>query len=120
MSENPTLYDTLDELDAGIFTNKVAESLKKVALGVVNHGKKGSVSITLDLEQMGDSSVQIKHTVKFSQPTKNGKASEENTTSTPMYVNNLGYLTVSPQTQDDLFAVDNPNSNNTVSFRSAK
>ncbi len=119
MNENPTLYDTLGELDAGIFTNKVTESLKKVALGVVNHGKKGSVSITLDLEQIGDSSsVQIKHTVKFVQPTKNGKASEENTTSTPMYVNNLGYLTVSPQTQDDLFAADK--SNNIQPLRSAK
>jgi len=118
MTDNPNLYDTLGEFDAGIFTHKVTESLKKVALGVVNHGKKGSVSITLDLEQIGDSSsVQIRHTVKFVQPTKNGKCSEENTTSTPMYVNNLGYLTVSPQTQDDLFAVDK--SNNVQPLRNA-
>ncbi|WP_197026935.1 hypothetical protein [Methylomonas sp. 11b] len=46
----------------------------------------------------------MNHTLKFSKPTRRGKATEEMTTSTPMYVNNLGCLTISPQTQDDLFA----------------
>ncbi|PPK72647.1 hypothetical protein B0F88_10380 [Methylobacter tundripaludum] len=100
----PTLDETLGELDAGIFAQKTHEALKQVAMGVIATGKKGQVSITLDLDRIGDSSsVQIKHTLKFSRPTKNGKTSEENTTSTPMYADNLGYLTISPQTQDDLF-----------------
>lgn len=41
MSEQRTFNDTMQELDAGIFVNKVQEALKKVALGVVNHNKKG-------------------------------------------------------------------------------
>jgi len=102
----PTLNETLDEFDAGIFTAKATEALKQVAMGVVATGKKGQVIITLDLEQIGDSSsVQTKHTLKYGRPTKNGKITEENTTSTPMYVDNLGYMTISPQTQDDLFSV---------------
>lgn len=104
MNTNPTINETFGKFDAGIFMDKVQESLKLVALGVVNIGKKGQLQITLDLEQIGaSSSVQVKHTLKYVKPTANGKSSEENTTSTPMYVNNLGYLSISPQTQNDLF-----------------
>jgi hypothetical protein len=110
MSEKPTLYETLEELDAGIFANKVNEAMKMAAQGTVQHGKKGSITVHLEFDQIGDSSsVQIKHTLKYTKPTKNGKQSEENTTTTPMYVDNLGYLTISPQTQDDLFAADKTN-----------
>jgi len=108
----PTLDETLGELDAGIFVTKAHEALKQVAMGVIATGKKGQISITLDLDQIGDSSsVQIKHTLKYSRPTKNGKTSEENTTSTPMYTDNLGYLTISPQTQDDMFKASNNGTN---------
>lgn len=106
----PTLNDTLDELDAGIFLAKAEEALKQVAMGVIATGKKGQVTITLDLDQINDSSsVMVKHTLKYNRPTKNGKTTEENTTSTPMYSDPLGYLTISPQTQDDLFAADKGN-----------
>ncbi|UOA08354.1 hypothetical protein [Methylobacter sp. S3L5C] len=106
----PTLEETLGELDAGIFTAKVTSALKLVSLGVIENRKKGQVTIALDLEQIGDSSsVQVKSTLKYNKPTKNGKATEENTTSTPMYVDGNGYLTISPQTQNDLFAADKNN-----------
>jgi len=86
----PTLEETLGELDAGIFTAKVTSALKLVSLGVIENRKKGQVTIVLDLEQIGDSSsVQVK--------------------STPMYVDGNGYLTISPQTQNDLFAADKNN-----------
>jgi hypothetical protein len=104
MSEPHTLDDTLQELDAGIFVNKVHDALKKVALGVVNQSKKGSVTIQLDLSRIGESdSVQVQHTIKYNQPTMRGKLVEDNTTITPMHVSREGYLSVSPQTQDDLF-----------------
>ena len=100
----PTIQDTLDEFDAGLFMTKLQEALKMVALGTIQNGKKGSVTIALELEQIGaSSSVQVKHTLKYVKPTVNGKSSEENTTSTPMYVDNFGYLTISPQTQEDMF-----------------
>jgi hypothetical protein len=76
---NPTLDETLQEFDAGIFVDKVTEALKQAALGTVQHGKKGSVSLVFELSQIGDSSsVQVKHTLKYVKPTKNGKVSEEN------------------------------------------
>jgi hypothetical protein len=104
MSDTRTLDDTLQELDAGIFVNKATEALKKVALGVVNHSKNGSVTIQLDLSRIGESdSVQVKHTLKYNMPTIRGKLVEDNATTTPMHVSREGYLSVSPQTQQDMF-----------------
>ena len=119
MQSNPTLPDTLGELDAGIFMQQAEAALKDVALGVIRcDKKKGSVTIILELDRIGESdSVTVNHTIKFSKPTKRGKATEEMTTSTPMYVNNLGYLTISPQTQDDIF---NNTGDNVAKFRGVK
>ncbi|WP_347989470.1 hypothetical protein [Methylomonas sp. AM2-LC] len=114
---NPSFPEILGEFDAGIFQDKVQEALKMVALGTINHGKKGSLVIQIDLEQIGNSSsVTVKHTVKYAQPTRNGKSSEEATTSTPMYVNNLGYLTINQQTDADLFETNG----NITTIRSIK
>lgn len=109
------LIDTLQLLDAGIFADKANEALKMAALGVIQTGKKGSVTIILELDQIGDStSVQVKHTLKYCKPTKNGKASEENATSTPMYINMDGSMTINSKTQTDLFSAEKPNKSNTV------
>ncbi|HEI8751319.1 TPA: hypothetical protein SLG56_003791, partial [Proteus mirabilis] len=40
--------DFLSELDAGVFENKVSAVLNDVALGVLNNGGKGKVTIELD------------------------------------------------------------------------
>ena len=106
----PTLPEIIGEFDAGIFEDKAIKSLKMAALGVIDTGKKGQVSIIIDLDLIGDSSsVQVKHTLKYTKPTKNGKSSEENTTTTPMYVDREGYLTISPETQEDLFKAEAKN-----------
>lgn len=107
----PNLYETLGEFDAGLFSQKTLEALKDTALAVIRGDgkKKGKVTIEIELDKIGDSSsVTVAHTLKVSKPTKRGKATEEDTTSTPMYVDNLGYLTIAPQTQEDLFKQENP------------
>ena len=107
MSETPTptLTGIIHELDAGVFEEKALEATKRVVLGILATGKKGQVSITLDLEQMGDSDhLAVKHTLKFNQPTRNGKTVEESTTITPMYADSRGNLSVFPCDQDDLFS----------------
>ncbi len=99
----PNLDEILGELDAGIFVQKIERALKESALGTIISGKKGNVTISLELEQVGDSSVNVKHTLKYTKPAKNGKLMEENTTQTHMYVDNFGYLTINTQMQDDIF-----------------
>ena len=52
------------DLDGGTFNAICTELLKAVAHGVIATGKKGSFSIALDIEQVGDGNyVSIKHTV---------------------------------------------------------
>lgn len=110
MMSKPTLPEILGEFDAGAFETKTMKALIMAAQGVIDTGKKGSVTIVIDLDRIGDSSsVQVKHTLKYVKPTKNGKSSEENSTSTPMYVDREGYLTISPETQNDLFKADTNN-----------
>lgn len=98
------LQDFLEELDASVFASKVATALSQVALGTVTHDKQGKVTIEFTLKKMesdSDSStsskVQISHKLTYSQPTKRGKVSEEDTTATPMYVHKGGRLSVTSE-----------------------
>lgn len=100
----------LDELDAGIFMNKIAGALNATALGVLNNGTKGKVTITFDLDRMSNSTeekrVMIKHKLAFTIPTARGKTSEEDTTETPMFVNKGGKLTIMQEDQGNLFEIN--------------
>lgn len=106
MNDISKLSDVVGHFDAGVFEDKAIDALKRVVIGILATGKKGQISLIIDMEQIGDSSnIAIKHTLKTVQPTRNGKAVEENTTSTPMYADNLGNLTLYPLSQGDMFAI---------------
>lgn len=100
----------LEELDAGVFMNKLAASLNNTALGVLNNGGKGQVTITFDIERLNNSieekRVGIKHKLKFVTPTPRGKTSEEDTTETPMYVGRGGKLSILQEDQGQLFTLN--------------
>ncbi|HDX9050796.1 TPA: hypothetical protein ROW14_003159 [Yersinia enterocolitica] len=95
----------LGELDAGIFENKISAALNAAALGVLNNGGKGKVTIEFDLSRMSNSMeekrVMIAHKLKFTTPTPRGKSSEEDTTETPMYVE----LAIMQEDQGQLFTI---------------
>jgi len=99
----------LSELDAGIFENKIAAALNTAALGVLNNGGKGKVSIEIDVSRISNSMeekrVMLAHKLKFSAPTPRGKTSEEDTTETPMYVGKGGKLTIMQEDQGQLFTI---------------
>lgn len=101
--------DFLGELDAGVFVNKIAAALNNTALGVLNNGNKGKVTLTFDFERMGNSveekRVKIKHKLQYVTPTPRGKATEEDTTETPMWVNKGGKLTILQEDQGNLFSL---------------
>ncbi|HDG1709971.1 hypothetical protein [Kluyvera ascorbata] len=101
--------DFLGELDAGVFMNKIAAALNNTALGVLNNGNKGKVTLTFDFERMGNSveekRVRIKHKLQYVTPTPRGKATEEDTTETPMWVNKGGKLTILQEDQGNLFSL---------------
>ena len=91
MSETNRMTDVpvfIYDLDAGVFENKFAAALNATALGVLNNGGKGKVTIEIDLSRMSNSMeekrVMLAHKLKFTAPTPRGKTAEEDTTETPM------------------------------------
>ena len=97
------LAELLEELNAGIFASKCARALAEVALGVVTYGDKGKtgkVTISFDLKRIGESNqVMLTHQVSYSNPTMRGKATEVDSTLTPMHVGRGGQLSLMPDTQ---------------------
>jgi len=102
---NDNITTLLADLNGGVFIAQVEAALKETALGVSITGKKGKVTITLDLQRIGESSqVECSHKLAFQRPTDKGKKTEEATTSTPLYVSRAGTLTLFPiQHQEPMF-----------------
>lgn len=81
------LSEFLGSLNAGVFAQQVGRALSDVGAGVIDHGKKGKVVITLELSQIGESNqVKVNHKLDFVQPTKRGSKREDTALDTPMYV----------------------------------
>ena len=106
MSENQHLRpvpadQVLNDLDGGLFAEKLTRALADVALHVMEHDRAGKVQVTLDLKRgKGGHQVEISHKLMYVQPTKRGKTSEEESNITPLYVGQRGRLTFLPDTQE--------------------
>lgn len=93
----------LADLEAGVFAERLAAAVTDTALGVVTNGKKGKVVITLELARVANASqVTCSHRIQYKRPTTHGNASEDATTSTPLYVGTGGKLSLFPETQPAL------------------
>lgn len=93
----------INDLDAGVFAEKLATAISKNAMAVVDTGKEGEVVITLKMKQIANHhQVEVSHKIKFVRPTMRGKVSEEDTTTTPMHVGRGGKLSFYPENQMDL------------------
>lgn len=103
MANEPTSTDInalLDDLDAGVFRDKVGQALSAVAAGIIATGKQGKVTVTFDMKQIDDArQISCTHKVSKIEPTLKGKRTEENTTSTPLHVGRGGKLTLFPENQ---------------------
>jgi hypothetical protein len=109
-AKNPDFGATLQELDAGILLSKLSKAAAQVALGVIEHNKKGKIVLTIDMERIGESAqVKVNHTIHYTRPTLRGQSIEKDTTQTPMHVNKLGHLSVSPDMQMDIFKPQHEN-----------
>ncbi|ABC29639.1 hypothetical protein EUZ85_19440 [Hahella sp. KA22] len=98
------VQEFISELYGGVFEEKVAAALSEVALGVVNTGKKGRVSIELNIAQVANSyQVEISHTLTFKRPTERGEVAQKDTTESIMHVGKRGDLSVFPENQADMF-----------------
>lgn len=87
------LNEFMNNLNAGVFSAQVAQALSDVSAGVVEHGKKGKVTLTFEISQIAQShQVKINHKLDFAQPTKRGQKREDSALDTPMHVTANGLV----------------------------
>lgn len=88
------------DLDGGVFDHKLSIALSQVAAASVDNEKTGEVSIKLTFKRIpGTTQVHCEHTLKFSRPTMDGKAGEEEKRTTALHVGKYGKLSVAPENQ---------------------
>lgn len=88
------------DLDGGMLDRKLSIALSQVAAAAVDHGKVGEVSIKFSFKKIpGTHQVHCEHVLKFSKPTLDGKAGEEEKRSTPLHVGKFGRLSIAPENQ---------------------
>ena len=99
------LPEFINDLDGGVFAEKVSRALSDVAAGVVDHNKAGEVTLKFKIERIGNSyRTGIKHSLNYKVPEANGSYSQENTTESVMHVNQGGRMTVFPENQHQLLS----------------
>lgn len=100
MTERPSQATTdvgefITDLDGGRFDQMLSVALSKTAASVVDHEKKGEVTIKLKLEVIkGTHQVRIAHSVEFKHPTMLGKSGEVAEGATVMHVGKGGALSL--------------------------
>ena len=92
------------DLNGGVLEEQLSAILSEVASAVVDHGRKGEVTLKLDIKKLGEGhQVQIEHTLKYKRPTMRGSRSEDSASTTPMHVGSKGALTFFPENQTTMF-----------------
>lgn len=98
------ISEFFDDIDGGVFAEKLSRALSDVAAGVIDHNKPGELTIKLKMKRIGSSyQLGINHKLSYVKPTAKGKVTEENTTETPMHVGSGGKLSLFPENQGQLF-----------------
>lgn len=112
MSENKTqstaaatdVGELITDLDGGVFDRKLSIALSQVAASVVDNNRAGEVNIKLSFKRIpGTTQVHCEHTLKYTRPTLDGKASEEETRTTALHVGKFGRLSLAPENQMAMF-----------------
>jgi len=97
MTTPTEVQEFLANLYGGVFDQKIAHTLSDVAAGVIHHGREGKISINLTLKRIENSAqVTVDHELVYKKPTANGTQGENDKTSTPMFVNQGGQITLYP------------------------
>lgn len=90
----------ITDLDGGMFDRKLSIALSQVAAAAMDNDKVGDVSVNFKFKKIpGTAQVHCAHTLKFSKPTPDGKAGEEETRSTALHVGKFGALSLAPANQ---------------------
>lgn len=99
--DKPTVVETIEEMGQGNLLNQLSSVMKRVASAILTREKsKGQVTLTLNFERKGDSSIHILHKLAFKLPTQTGTLSEDSTDTTAFIAGVDGTLYVSTKDRD--------------------
>lgn len=105
MSKEQNFSATLGELDAGIFQKQLTEATKQVVLSAIESQKTGEVTLKLKIKPINDSgAVNVESSIATIEPKRKGRVRLDHATVTTMHATKTGFLSVSPDTQDDIFS----------------
>lgn len=101
--------ELLPDLDGGVFNEKLSRALQEAAEATVYQGennKKGKVKVEFTLKRIeGSQQLAVEHKLVYEKPTRRGKSSEEDVTTTALYVGQRGKLSIMPDADSgDMFA----------------
>ena len=100
----------ISDLDGGTLEQKIDYALRHVAKSVRAHESnkvKGEVTLKFSMQRIGEGKqLMVEHRIDSKWPTARGTKKEDDTTATPMYVNDHGALTVMPDNQLDLYGTN--------------
>lgn len=83
------------DLDGGVLEHMLSIALSQTAAAVVDHGKKGEVTLKLKFEQIkGTHQVRVAHELKFLKPTGTGRSAEETLGATVLHVGTYGRVSL--------------------------
>lgn len=98
------VHQLLDDLDGGVFVQKLARAFSEAAGGVIDNDQKAKIKVEFDLSRIGNSyQINLGHKLTYSVPTLRGKITEENLTLTPVHVNTGGRISLFPENQGQMF-----------------
>lgn len=83
------------DLDGGVFDRKLSVALSQVAAAAMDHDKSGEVVVKFTFKRIpGTGQVTCDHQLKFTKPTQDGSASEEEKRTTVLHVGKYGALSL--------------------------
>ena len=100
MSKPTEINQFLNDMDGGVFSERIGRILSEVAAGVMDNAKAGKVVLTFDIKRVeGTYQVAIDHDISYKRPTAHGAIQESNKTKTLMHVDVGGEMTLFPKSQ---------------------
>ena len=99
-------HDFIDGLNAGSVAVTMASLISEGTARAVEHGKKTTLVLKVDIEGLKDNPGQVKVTsdLSFKMPKSDGAKAENSTKTTFMAHNPNGTVTLNPMGTTDLFA----------------
>lgn len=106
MNHGTNVKEFIETLNGGIFNRQLSIGLSEVAAALVEHGGKGELTISIKMEQVGNTKqIKLPTTLKYTRPTSSGKRIEDFESVSLMYLGMSGLVPFREE-QEQMFTAD--------------